>query len=257
MIHPTAIIAPSAKIAESVEIGPFSVIGPEVEIGEGTWVGPHVVINGATKIGKQNKIFQFASVGEVSQDKKYAGERTFTEIGDRNVIREGVTIHRGTSQDRGITKIGNDNLFMAYVHIAHDCVIGNGNTFANNAGIAGHVKIGDFVGISGFCGIHQFSHIGSHSFISHASIIIKDVPPYILVVGGANATPCGINAEGLKRRGYSAAAITALKRAYKLIYRQGLRVPEAIEQLREMEAAAPEVKLLTDFLAASERGIIR
>jgi UDP-N-acetylglucosamine acyltransferase len=257
VIHPTALVDPNAKIAEGVEIGPFSVIGPEVEIGEGTWVGPHVVINGATKIGRFNKIFQFASVGEASQDRKYAGEKTFTVIGDRNVIREGVTIHRGTTQDKGITQIGNDNLFMAYVHIAHDCVIGNYNTFANNAGIAGHVKIGDFVGISGFCGIHQFSMIGSYSFISHASIIIKDVPPYVLVVGGANATTCGINAEGLKRRGFTSDAITGLKRAYKLIYRQGLRVPDAVLQLREMEKECPEIKPLADFLEMSERGIIR
>ena len=257
MIHATAIVDPKAKIAKGVEIGPFSIIGPEVEIAEGTWVGPHVVINGKTKIGQHNKIFQFASIGEAPQDKKYANEPTLTEIGDHNVIREGVTIHRGTIQDKSITRIGSHNLLMAYVHVAHDCVIGDHNIFANNAGIAGHVKIGDHVIISGFCGVHQFSLIGSHSFISHASIIVKDVPPYVIVVGGANATTCGINVEGLKRRGFSSEDITLLKRAYKTIYREGLKVFQAIEQLESMEKESAHVKLFTDFLRQSERGIIR
>lgn len=257
MIDKTAIVHPSAKIAEGVEIGPYSIIGADVEIGEGTWVGPHVVIKGPTKIGKENKIYQFASIGDDPQDKKYKGERTFLEIGDRNSIRECVTIHRGTIQDQLITKIGNDNLFMAYVHVAHDCVIGNGCVFANSVAIAGHVKIADFVIMSGMCGVHQFCQVGAYSFISNASIILKDVPPYVMITGGASPTVCGLNVEGLKRHGFSPASLQSLRKAYKIIYRQGLRAVEAVEVLRSMETDCIEVKALADFLEQSERGIIR
>ncbi|MDO8953458.1 MAG: acyl-ACP--UDP-N-acetylglucosamine O-acyltransferase [Gammaproteobacteria bacterium] len=257
MIHTTAIIHPNAKIAENVEIGAYSVIGADVEIGEGCWIGPHVVIKGPTKIGKANKIFQFASIGEDPQDKKYKDERTFLEIGDRNTFRECVTIHRGTIQDQLLTKVGNDNLFMAYVHVAHDCVIGNGCIFANSVAIAGHVKIADFVIMSGMCGVHQFCQIGAYSFISNASIILKDIPPYVMITGGVSPTVCGLNVEGLKRHGFSPASLQSLRKAYKIIYRQGLRVVEAIEGLREMEAECAEIKILADFLETSERGIIR
>jgi UDP-N-acetylglucosamine acyltransferase len=257
VIHNTAIIDPSAKIAANVEIGPYSVIGADVEIGEGTWIGPHVVIKGPTKIGRDNKIYQFASIGDDPQDKKYKGERTFLEIGDRNIIRECVTIHRGTIQDQLLTKIGNDNLLMAYVHVAHDCVIGNGCIFANSVAIAGHVKIDDYVIMSGLCGVHQFCQIGAYSFISNSSIVLKDVPPYVMITGGVSPTVCGLNVEGLKRHGFSPATLQCLRRAYKIIYRQGLRAVEAVTALREMEEECPEVKALADFLEKSERGIIR
>lgn len=257
MIDKKAVVDSKAKIAKDVSIGPFSVIGPEVEIGSGTWIGPNVVIKGPTKIGKNNKIFQFASVGEDCQDKKYAGERTFLEIGDDNVIREGVTIHRGTAQDEALTKIGNDNLFMGYVHIAHDCVIGNHNIFANASLVAGHVTIGDYVILSGFCGIHQFCQIGSHAFVSHASLIGKDIPPYLMITGGAKPTACGLNVEGLKRRGFSAGSIQWLRRAYKIIYRQGFLAAEAIEKLKELESTCAAIIPMREFLQNSKRGIIR
>jgi UDP-N-acetylglucosamine acyltransferase len=257
VIHPTAIIEAGAKIHESVEIGPYSVIGGKVDIDAGTVVASHVVINGLTRIGKHNHIFQFSSVGETTPDKKYKGEETRFEMGDNNVVRECVTLHRGTVQDRGITCIGNDNLFMANSHVAHDCVVGNHNIMANSAAIAGHVVMGDYINIGGMCGVHQFCKIGSHAFISVASMVVKDVPPYVMVTGGASTTVCGLNVEGLKRRGFTADDIEWLRRAYKVIYRQGLRAQEAIIVLREMEKECAAVKLFADFLASSERGIIR
>ncbi len=257
MIDPRAIIDPAAKIAEGVTIGPYSIIGPHVEIDTGTWIGPHVVVNGRTKIGKNNKIFQFASVGEVPQDKKYANEPTRLEIGDNNVIREGVTIHLGTTQDVGLTKIGNNNLLMAYVHVAHDCVVGNNSIFANNASLAGHVHTADFVIISGFCGVHQFCKIGAHAFLAHACIVTKDVPPYVMVTGGAETTVRGINVEGLKRRGFSADAIRGIRNAYKIIYRQGLTVAEALQQLEPLAIDCKEIQSFIDFLKLTERGIVR
>lgn len=257
MIDPHAIVASSAKIAPNVHIGPFSIVGPHVSIDEGTWIGPHVVVTGHTKIGKHNKIFQFASVGEDCQDKKYAGEETYLEIGDHNVIREGVTIHRGTVQDQKLTKIGNHNLFMAYVHVAHDCVIGNHNIFGNTAALAGHVKIADYVGVNGFCGVHQFCQIGSHSFLAHACLVTQDVPPYVMVAGGQEVTVCGINVEGLKRRGFDAEQIQWLKRAYKIVYRQGLRLEEAIVQLDAMVHECEALALFVNFLKNSTRGIVR
>jgi len=257
MIHESAIIDKTAKIGHRVSIGAFSVIGADVEIGDGCDIGPHVVIKGPTKIGKENKIFQFASVGEDPQDLKYAGEKTSLHIGNRNSIRECVTIHRGTAQDNAMTRIGNDNLFMAYVHIGHDCCVGNQNVFANSATLGGHVHLFNHVIMSAFCAVHQFCHIGSHSFISHASLVSKDVPPFVMVTGGADATTCGINSEGLKRRDFTPDAIVNLRRAYKIIYRQGLRVKEALDALMDLEVACPEVRQLIDFLQQSKRGIIR
>lgn len=257
MIHSTAIIESGAKIHDSVEIGPYSIIGGNVEIDEGTIVGPHVVINGWTKIGKHNQIYQFSSVGEASQDKKYKGEATHLEIGDNNVIRECVTIHRGTTQDKGLTKIGNGNLFMANTHVAHDCMIGDNNTMANSAALAGHVHLSDYIIISGMCGVHQFCKLGSHSFISTASMVVKDVPPFVMVTGGAAPTVCGLNVEGLKRRGFDADTIQWLRRAYKVIYRQGLRTEQAIEVLKEMQKQCLSIELFTSFLIESKRGIIR
>lgn len=257
MIDQRAIVAPSAVIAPDVHIGPFSVIGPHVSIDEGTWVGPHTVITGHTKIGKRNKVFQFASVGEDCQDKKYAGEVTYLEVGDDNVFREGVTIHRGTVQDQSLTKIGNRNLFMAYVHVAHDCSIGDNNILGNTAALAGHVNIANYVNINGFCGVHQHCQVGSHSFLAHACIITKDVPPYVMISGSKEVTVCGINTEGLKRRGFDADTIQWLKRAYKVVYRQGLRIEQAIEQLDLMVKDCKAVEEFVQFLKTTTRGIVR
>lgn len=256
MIHETAIIHPTARIAKNVEIGPWTFIGEEVEIGEGTWIGPHVVIRGPTKIGKENKIFQFASIGEMPQDKKFRGEKTLLEIGDRNVIRECCTFNRGTAQDKSVTKIGNDNLFMAYVHIAHDCIVGNETIFANNASLAGHVIVDDFAILSGFSGVFQSCRVGVHSFISMGSLIDKDVPPFVKVAG-TQAKPFGLNTVGMKRRGFTEEQMLVLRRAYKVIYRKGLTVKSALEELQPMTAECPEVKLFIDFIQSSERGIIR
>ncbi len=256
MISPHAIIDPSAHIADNVEIGPWTYIGPEVEIGEGTIVGPHVIIKGPTKIGRENNFFQFSSIGEDAQDKKYKDEKTFLEIGDRNVFREFVTINRGVMQAGGITKIGDDNLFMAYVHIAHDCVIGNNTVFANHSTLAGHVNVGDYAILSGVAGVNQFCQIGPHSFIGAGTKVTKDVLPYVLV-DGREAEACGLNLVGLKRRGFSSDIINQLRRAYKIIYRSDLTVAQAIEQLTAMVDDCPEVKLMIDALQNSTRGIVR
>lgn len=254
MIDKTAVIDSSAKIANNVHIGAYSVIGPDVEIGEGTWIGPHVVIQGPTKIGKENKIFQFSSIGEIPQDLKFRGERTYLEIGDRNIIREFCTLNRGTVQDKSLTKIGNDNLLMAYVHIAHDCVVGNHTIFANNASLAGHVVIGDYVNLGGFSGIFQFCRVGAYSFVTTNSVVIKDVPPYVKVAGHY-AKPYGLNTVGLQRRGFTDTVLTELRRAYKVIYRNGLTVAKAVEELQAM--ATPEVQELRLFIEASQSGIVR
>lgn len=256
MIHPTAIIDPKAKVAANVEIGPYSIIGAEVEIGEGTWIGPHVVIQGPTKIGKENKIFQFSSLGEMPQDLKFKGEKTFLEIGDRNAIREFCTFNRGTAQDKTTTRIGNDNLFMAYVHIAHDCIVGNHTIFANNASLAGHVTVEDHVIMGGFSGVLQFCRVGAHSFASMGSLIDKDVPPFVKVSGN-HAKPFGLNTVGMKRRGFAEETMLALKRAYKTIYRKGLTLKQALLELEEMLATCPEISVFIDFIRASERGIVR
>lgn len=254
MIHATAIIDPTAKIGPDVEIGPYTVIGPRVEIGEGTWIGPHVVINGPTRIGRHNRIFQFSSIGEITQDLKYKGEETFLEIGDHNTIREFCTVNRGSVQDKSITKIGNHNLLMAYVHIAHDCVIGNHVVFSNNASLAGHVHIDDYVVLGGFSGVFQFCRVGAHGFISTNSVVIKDVPPFVKV-SGYYAKPFGLNSVGLQRRGFTSEAITALKRAYKTVYRNGLTVANALEELKAV--ATPEVKAFAQFIENSAAGIVR
>ncbi len=255
MIHPTAIIDPTAVLAPDVQVGAYSIIGPEVEIGEGTWIGPHVVIQGYTKIGRDNKIYQFSSLGEVTQDKKYKGERTFLIIGDRNVIRESCTFNRGTAQD-GETRVGSDNLFMAYVHIAHDCIVGNHTIFANNASLAGHVHVDDYVILSGFAGVFQGCRVGAHSFASMGSMIDKDILPFVKV-SGYYAKPFGLNTVGMKRRGFSDDTMLWLRRAYKVIYRKGYTVKEALEQLQIMVSECGEIQCFIDFLRESERGIVR
>lgn len=256
-IHPTAIIDPSAQIAEGVTIGAYSIIGADVVIGEGCDIGPHVVIKGVTTLGKNNRIFQFASVGEDCQDKKYKGERTFLEIGDNNVIRENCTIHRGTTQDNSLTRIGNNNLLMVNTHIAHDCVVGNDCIFANNAGLAGHVKVGDSVIIGGNTGVHQFCQIGSYAMTGGASLVLKDIPAFVMVFGNpAQAT--GMNFEGMRRRGWSSETIGLLKRAYKTVYRQGHTLEAAILHLeQDILPICPEVSSFIDSLKASTRGITR
>jgi UDP-N-acetylglucosamine acyltransferase len=256
VIHQTAIIDPTAVIADNVKIGPFSVIGPKVEIGEGTEIASHVVINGPTKIGKNNRIFQFASIGEEPQDKKFHGEDTLLEIGDNNLIRESVTINRGTVQGGGITRLGSNNWIMAYVHIAHDCIIGNDNIFANNASLAGHVIIDDFVILGGFTLISQFNYMGSHSFSAMGSVISRNVPPYILV-SGHMAKPFGINVEGLRRRNFSDIQIKNIRQAYKVLYRSGLKLEEAELRIDAIEQESDEISLLADFLKKQEGGIIR
>ncbi|WP_415899213.1 acyl-ACP--UDP-N-acetylglucosamine O-acyltransferase [Neptuniibacter sp. QD48_11] len=256
MIDSRALIDPTAKLADDVEVGPWSIIGPDVEIGAGTVIGPHVVIKGPTKIGKNNRIFQFSSVGEDCQDKKYAGEPTTLTIGDDNVIREGVTIHRGTIQDAGTTTIGSHNLFMAYAHVAHDCVVGDHVIMANNTAIAGHVHIGDWTILGGFTAVHQFCKIGSHVMCGTSTVVLKDIPSYIMA-NGNTAKPHGINVEGLKRRGFSADSIAQLRRAYKTIFRNKLTTAQALSELKAMANECPEVVPMIQSIESSTRGIIR
>lgn len=256
MIHNQAIIDPKASLAKNVTVGPWTWIGPDVIIDEDTWIGPHVVIRGPTRIGKQNKIYQFATIGEDSPDKKYAGEPTRLEIGDRNIFRECCTVHRGTVHGGSVTRIGNDNLFMAYTHVAHDCIVGNSVVFSNNASIAGHVKVGDYVCLGGMVGVHQFCVLGAHSFAAGASVIIKDIPPFIMV-SGYPAEAHGLNTVGLERFGYSSATINALRRAYKVVFRQSLTLQDAINELKNMVEETPEIQILIDFLSSSTRGIVR
>lgn len=256
MIHPSAIIDDLAGIAEGVSVGPFCVIGPDVEIGAGTVIGPHVVIRGPTRIGRENRIFQFASIGEDPQDKKYQGEITRLEIGDRNVIREYSTVHRGTIQDKSVTRLGDDNLLMAYTHIAHDCVIGNGVIMANGASLAGHVTVDDCAILGGFSLVHQFCRIGRYSFSGMGSVISRDIPPYVMV-GGSPTRPRGINSVGMERRGFDAESILQIKRAFKVIYKSRLKLEEAIESLAVMAEQSSEVIPLLEFLKQSGRSIIR
>ncbi|MFT7413779.1 MAG: UDP-N-acetylglucosamine acyltransferase [Methylophagaceae bacterium] len=256
MIHKTAIIEPTAVIADNVKIGAYSIIGANVEIGTNCVIGPHVVINGPTKIGNDNKIYQFSSIGEDPQDKKYAGEPTLLEIGNNNLIRECVTINRGTVQGGGITKMGNNNWIMAYVHIAHDCILGNENIIANNTSLAGHVAIDDFVILGGFSLISQFNKIGSYAFSAMGSVISRNVPPYVLV-SGHMAKPIGVNVEGLRRRQFSDQQIKNIKQAYKLVYRSGLRIEEAELKLEQMSEDKPELAILSTFLNMQQGGIIR
>jgi UDP-N-acetylglucosamine acyltransferase len=256
LIHPSALIDSSAEIAESVSIGPFSVIGPDVVIGKGTSVASHVVIKSATRIGEDNRILQFASIGEDPQDKKYSGEKTWLEIGDRNVIREYVTLNRGTSQDAVSTRIGSDNLFMAYTHVAHDCQIGNNVIMANAASLGGHVHIDDWAILGGFSIVHQFCRIGAHCFTGMGSVIAKDVPPYVMI-GGHPAKPHGINKEGLKRRGFTAEQIREIVSAYKLLYMSGLSLEEARKQLAEIAVKQSAIRILSDFIDSCTRSIVR
>ncbi|HHH13907.1 MAG TPA: acyl-ACP--UDP-N-acetylglucosamine O-acyltransferase [Thiolapillus brandeum] len=256
MIHPTAIIDQSARLGEGVRIGPFSIIGPGVEIGDGCEIGSHVVIARNTRMGCNNRIFQFASVGEDPQDKKYAGEETWLEIGDHNVIREYATLHRGTVQDGGVTRVGSHNLLMAYTHVAHDCVIGDHTILANAASLGGHVQVHDWAILGGFSLVHQFTRVGAHSFAAMGSAIGKDVPPYVMV-GGQPAAPRGINHEGLKRRGFSDEEIGAIKRAYRRLYRSGLRLEEALEEIREMARELGVLEVMASFLENPARSIVR
>ena len=255
-IHPTAIIHPAAQLGNDVSIGPYAIIGEHVVIGDDTRVGAHTVISGHTTIGRDNQIFQFNSLGEMPQDKKYAGEPTRLEIGDRNTVREFCTFNLGTVQDGGVTRIGDDNWIMAYVHLAHDCQVGNHTIFANNASLAGHVSVGDYAILGGFTGVHQFCKIGAHVMTGISSVVFKDIPPYVMAAGQP-ASPHGINSEGLKRRGFSPAVLMALKRAYKTLYREGLTLNEARDKLAEQAQSVAEIQPLLDFIATSERGIIR
>ena len=255
-IHPTAVIAIDAVLADGVEVGPYTVIGPGVEVGHGTKIGPHVVVEGPTRIGAGNRIFQFASVGADPQDKKYRGETTRLEIGDRNVIRECVTLHRGTVQDKGVTRIGDDNLFMAYAHVAHDCVIGSHCVLANQATLAGHVHLGDWVIMGGFSGIHQFGRIGSHAFIANNAAVTRDVPPFVMAVGQP-ADAHSINAEGLKRRGFTPEQVRNIRAAFRVLYRSGLKLAEATARLEALAEDQPELLPLVEFLPQASRGIVR
>src|SRR5262249_54779322 len=242
--------------AAKVTVGPYTVIDGEVEVGEGTTIGAHNVITGRTKIGRENRIFHFCSIGEANQDKKYAGEPTRVEIGDRNTIREYCSINRGTAQDVGVTRLGNDNWIMAYVHIAHDCQVGNDTVFANNATLAGHVEIGDHTVLGGFVGVHQFVKVGAHVMAGISAVVTQDVPPFITIAGNPTA-PYGINAEGLKRRGFTPAAIAAVRRAYKTLYKSGLTLAEAREAPEQQAKESPEVAAFSGFIARSTRGILR
>ena len=256
MIHPTAVVHAGAKLAPNVVVGPYSVIGEHVEIGEGTRIASHVVIEGRTRIGRSNRIFQFASLGGEPQDMKYRGEPTRLEIGDRNTIREYCTLSTGTAQDAGVTRVGNDNWIMAYVHIAHDCQIGSNTIFANNAQLAGHVRVADWTILGGFTGVHQFVKIGAHAMTGGGSILLQDLPPYVTVAGNP-AKPYGINAEGLRRRGFSDAAIAAIRSAYKTVYRSGHALAEAQETVARQAEQTPELAVLAAFLKTATRGIVR
>jgi UDP-N-acetylglucosamine acyltransferase len=255
-IHATALIDPSARVAEDVEVGAFAVIGAGVEIGAGTVIGTHAVIEGPTRIGAQNQIFQFASVGAAPQDKKYNGEPTRLEIGDRNIIREFVTLNRGTTKDAGVTSIGDDNLFMAYSHVAHDCQIGNHCVLANLATLGGHVQLADWVIMAGLSAIHQFCKVGAHAFIANNAAVTRDVPPYVMAVGQP-AVAHSVNAEGLKRRGFEREQIRNLRSAFRVLYRSGLKLDDAAQQLAQVAKDQPEVQLMVDFLAQSTRSIVR
>jgi UDP-N-acetylglucosamine acyltransferase len=256
MIDARAVVSPQAQIASDVEIGPFSVIGADVVIGPGTWIGPHAVIEGPTRIGANNKIFQFASLGSAPQDKKYNGEPTRLEIGDRNVFRESVTVNRGTTHDQGITRIGDDNLLMAYSHVAHDCQLGNQIVMANCATLGGHVEMGDWVTVGGMAAVHQFTKVGAYCFLAHHAAVTRDVPPYIMAVGRP-AEPHSINTVGLQRRGFTPQQILHIRRAYRLLYRSGLKLAQAMEQLEKAAETQPEIVPFVEFIKRSSRSIVR
>jgi UDP-N-acetylglucosamine acyltransferase len=255
-IHPTAIVDPRARLGDGVSIGAYTVVDGDVEIGDGTTIGHHNVLTGHTRIGRGNRIFHFCSIGEANQDKKYKGEPTRVEIGDRNTIREYVSINRGTVQEQGVTTIGSDNWIMGYCHVAHDCVVGDNTTFANNATLAGHVTIGDWTILGGFVGVHQFVKVGAHVMAGISSVITQDVPPFLMVAGNPTA-PFGINAEGLKRRGFTPESIAALRRAYKTLYKSGLSLADARAELERQAGEDPHVGAMAAFLATATRGILR
>jgi UDP-N-acetylglucosamine acyltransferase len=255
-IDPRAVIATDARIAADVVIGPYAVIGPGVSIGPGCWIGPHAVIQGPTTMGAGNRVFQFASIGDVPQDKKYAGEETRLEIGDRNTFREYVTVNRGTVTGNGATRIGSDNLLLAYSHVAHDCVLGNNIVLSNVVMLAGHVELGDWVIMSGYAGAHQHCRIGAHAFIANNTAVLQDIPPYVLATGQP-AEPRAVNLEGLKRRGFTEEQTRAIRNAYRVLYRSELQLEEALAQLREMAASQDCLKVMTDFIEGSTRGLAR
>ena len=256
-VHPSAVVDPSARLGEGVSIGPFTMIGADVSIGDGTTIGPHCSIHGLTRIGRDNRIVGHAAIGGDPQDKKYGGERVELEIGDRNLVREFVTLNRGTGDGGGITRIGHDNWFLAYTHVAHDCVVGNHCVFSNNATLAGHVVIGDWVIISGFAGAHQFCRVGAHAFLGKGVLVSGDVPPFTMVAGDEHGRPRGINSEGLKRRGFDAERIAAIKRAYRTLYVAGLPLAEAKQQLAEQAQGSEDVRFLLDFIEGGERPLLR
>jgi UDP-N-acetylglucosamine acyltransferase len=255
-VHPSAIVDPGARLEDGVTVGPYSIVGPGVEIGAGSWIGAHVVLDGLTRIGKKNRIFHFASIGGPPQDKKDAGEGARVEIGDGNTIREYVTINRGTTIDAGVTRVGDDNWIMAYVHFAHDCSVGSHTIVANACQLAGHVTVGDWAILGATTLVHQFVSIGAHAFTGMGSYLPQDLPPYVTAAGNT-ARPYGINSEGLKRRGFSAQAISALKNAYRTLYRSGLSLEEARRSLEEQAQACPEVRAIVEFLAGAKRGLLR
>jgi UDP-N-acetylglucosamine acyltransferase len=256
MIDPRAVVSPQAQVAPGVEIGPFSIIGAEVSIDSGTWIGPHAVINGPTQIGKDNKIFQFASLGTAPQDKKYNGEPTRLHIGDRNVFREFCTVNRGTVLDRGVTQIGNDNLLMSYSHVGHDCTLGDNIVMSNVATLGGHVEIGDCVNLGGLSAVHQHTKVGAYCFIANNAAVTRDVPPYILAVGQP-AIPHSVNIVGLQRRGFTPEQVLNIRRAYRLLYRSGLKLQAAMDRLEEAAATQPEIRPFVEFIKLSTRSIVR
>jgi UDP-N-acetylglucosamine acyltransferase len=255
-VHPTAIIAAGAQLGSEVEVGAYSVIGAGVTIGDGTVIASHAIVTGRTVIGRNNRVFPFSSIGDIPQDRKYGGEPTTTTIGDDNVFREFVTIHAGTAQDRGDTSIGNGNLFLAYTHVAHDCVVGNGTVFSNNAQIAGHVRINDWVVLGAYSGVHQFGRVGVHAMLAAGAIVLQDVPPFV-TASGYPAKPHGTNNEGLRRRGFAPDDIIAVRRAYKTLYREGRSLDDARAALAEAAKVSPVIAPLVEFLAEPGRGIIR
>lgn len=256
MIDARAVVSPQAELAADVTVGPFSVIGPQVRIGARARIASHVVINGPTTIGADNVFFQFASIGDAPQDKKYQGEPTRLEIGDRNVFREYCTVNRGTTHDEGVTRVGSDNLFMACSHVAHDCQVGSRIVMANYVALSGHVQIGDWVIMGGYSGVHQFCKVGAHAFIANNAAVTRDVPPYVLAVGQP-ATPHSVNSEGLKRRDFSAVQIRNIREAFRILYRRELPLDAALKELTAAAAAQPEIRPFVDFIAASNRSLIR
>lgn len=256
-IHEQAIVDPKAKLAVDVSVGPFSVIGPDVELGPGCVVGSHVVLKGPAKVGANNKFFQFCSIGEDPQDLKYKGEATLLEIGDNNTFRESVTVHRGTVQDKSLTKIGNNNLFITYSHVAHDCVIGNETVIGHHVGLGGHVHVEDYAILGSYAAVHQYCKVGAYSFLGHLVMLVMDLPPFMLAAGTDSPRTASINSEGLKRRGFDSEKINLIRKAYKILYREGLLLEDAKAKLRDLAKDCQEIKLLLDFIENSNRGILR